>query len=344
MGRRGRAVRSALKDAEGAPGVARVEISPDGMRWVAEGSVFPRLARADEVAFARVAHFGNWLRIGGRPPRRRVADGARDLPSEGSTHARGNRTRWGRRGCSTFRVGRRSSRFEPRDRTRHRLRPCLVRCTDRDPLRLAHRRRGVADSIEATGGAPPRSPRNCRIGMPAGDFVTEATARLGPIDILVLNASTEIRRDCLDVADDDFDAHTAVNLRSSLLCCRASSRNGGKGLGDGRRRRQHPGSQAESAPRGLRRPEERADQHDRQSGAPVRHAASPSTTSPQGRSGRSATRRCSTTRPTGFVEEQILAQRIGIPQDCVGACLLVCSEAGAYITGTLFVDGGWHAA
>ena len=31
----------ALKDAEGAPGVARVEISPDGMRWVAEGSVFP---------------------------------------------------------------------------------------------------------------------------------------------------------------------------------------------------------------------------------------------------------------------------------------------------------------
>jgi NAD(P)-dependent dehydrogenase (short-subunit alcohol dehydrogenase family) len=45
------------------------------------------------------------------------------------------------------------------------------------------------------------------------------------------------------------------------------------------------------------------------------------------------------------VEEQIPAKRIGIPQDCVGACLLLCSEAGAYITGsTLFVDGGWHAA
>ena len=45
------------------------------------------------------------------------------------------------------------------------------------------------------------------------------------------------------------------------------------------------------------------------------------------------------------VEEQIPAKRIGIPQDCVGACLLLCSEAGAYITGsTLFADGGWHAA
>ena len=58
----------ALKDAEGAPGVARVEISPDGMRWAAEGSAFPLPARADEVTFARVAHFGNWLRIAAALP------------------------------------------------------------------------------------------------------------------------------------------------------------------------------------------------------------------------------------------------------------------------------------
>ena len=31
----------ALEDAEGAPGEARVEISPDGMRWVAEGTSLP---------------------------------------------------------------------------------------------------------------------------------------------------------------------------------------------------------------------------------------------------------------------------------------------------------------
>jgi hypothetical protein len=53
----------ALHDAEGTPGTARVQISPDGMRWADEGTAFPLPARADEVTFARIAHFGNWLRI-----------------------------------------------------------------------------------------------------------------------------------------------------------------------------------------------------------------------------------------------------------------------------------------
>jgi hypothetical protein len=53
----------ALSDAEGAAGEARVEISPDGMRWVAEGTSFLLPQKADQVTFARVAHFGNWLRV-----------------------------------------------------------------------------------------------------------------------------------------------------------------------------------------------------------------------------------------------------------------------------------------
>ena len=53
----------ALDNAEGPAGKARVEISPDGMRWVAEGTTFPLPVRADQVTFARVAHFGNWLRV-----------------------------------------------------------------------------------------------------------------------------------------------------------------------------------------------------------------------------------------------------------------------------------------
>lgn len=53
----------ALAKGKGKPGRARVEISPDGMRWVPEGTSFPLPTRADEVTFARVAHFGNWLRI-----------------------------------------------------------------------------------------------------------------------------------------------------------------------------------------------------------------------------------------------------------------------------------------
>jgi hypothetical protein len=53
----------ALSDAPGAAGTARVEISPDGMGWVPEGTTFPLPVRKDAVTFARVAHFGNWLRV-----------------------------------------------------------------------------------------------------------------------------------------------------------------------------------------------------------------------------------------------------------------------------------------
>jgi NAD(P)-dependent dehydrogenase (short-subunit alcohol dehydrogenase family) len=45
------------------------------------------------------------------------------------------------------------------------------------------------------------------------------------------------------------------------------------------------------------------------------------------------------------VEAQIPSHRIGTPRDCVGAVLLLASEAGACIIGhTLFVDGGWYVA
>ena len=38
---------------------------------------------------------------------------------------------------------------------------------------------------------------------------------------------------------------------------------------------------------------------------------------------------------------KIPAGRVGQPDDCAGAALLLCSDAGKYITGTnLFVDGG----
>jgi hypothetical protein len=44
-------------------GLARVQISPDGMRWVDEGTSLELPLRADEVRFAKVGHFGNWLRL-----------------------------------------------------------------------------------------------------------------------------------------------------------------------------------------------------------------------------------------------------------------------------------------
>ncbi|WP_369062102.1 hypothetical protein ABOZ73_07800 [Caulobacter sp. 73W] len=63
----------ALKAGTGQACQAHVEISPDGMRWVREGGVVELPVQdGDGVAFVRVAHFGNWLRL------------AADLPHDAS--------------------------------------------------------------------------------------------------------------------------------------------------------------------------------------------------------------------------------------------------------------------
>ena len=46
-----------------AAAVARVQISPDGMRWVDEGASMTITAKAQALAFARVSNFGGWLRL-----------------------------------------------------------------------------------------------------------------------------------------------------------------------------------------------------------------------------------------------------------------------------------------
>lgn len=42
---------------------ARVEISPDGMHWLAEGTEFDLPTAEGGLACARIARFGNWLRV-----------------------------------------------------------------------------------------------------------------------------------------------------------------------------------------------------------------------------------------------------------------------------------------
>ena len=51
----------------GAPGHSvAVQISPDGLRWVDEGTRVRIPGHADGLAMARVTHFGNWLRLAGK--------------------------------------------------------------------------------------------------------------------------------------------------------------------------------------------------------------------------------------------------------------------------------------
>ena len=54
-----------LEAPPGARLTARVQLSPDGMRWVDEGTTLPEPAAPEGLAFARVREFGNWLRLAG---------------------------------------------------------------------------------------------------------------------------------------------------------------------------------------------------------------------------------------------------------------------------------------
>ena len=54
----------ALKRPSLPPGtLARVQVSPDGMNWADEGTTLELPQAAQELRFARVAHFGGWLRL-----------------------------------------------------------------------------------------------------------------------------------------------------------------------------------------------------------------------------------------------------------------------------------------
>ncbi|MGH6860147.1 MAG: hypothetical protein ACRECY_07825, partial [Phyllobacterium sp.] len=56
----------AIKQPVGSPPIAWVEISPDGMHWVREGTEFRIPSERDGIAVARLSGFGGWLRVATR--------------------------------------------------------------------------------------------------------------------------------------------------------------------------------------------------------------------------------------------------------------------------------------
>lgn len=61
-------VRALAIDGDLAGVKAHVQISPDGMHWVNEGTTFNLPTATDEVSFCKLSHFGGWLRFVGQLP------------------------------------------------------------------------------------------------------------------------------------------------------------------------------------------------------------------------------------------------------------------------------------
>lgn len=59
-------IRTLTGEGEGTA-TARVQISPDGIQWCDEGTPV-ELPPAGGLSFARVSHFGGWLRLVGKLP------------------------------------------------------------------------------------------------------------------------------------------------------------------------------------------------------------------------------------------------------------------------------------
>lgn len=177
-------------------------------------------------------------------------------------------------------------------------------------------------------------------------LVNDVTRHFNKLDILVLNASAEHRHSWDEMPDRDFDEEIALNLKSPIALMAAA----------------RPFMKAQRWGRILligsiqsARPNPRLALYASLKAGCVNLARNlAKQLGPEGITvnvlspGAIATdRNASVLEDAAYrsrVEAQIPLGRIGRAADCVGAALLLCSDAGSYINGVeLFVDGGWHA-
>ena len=177
------------------------------------------------------------------------------------------------------------------------------------------------------------------------DSASRLYSQTGDVDILVLNASVQFRRSWNTISSEEFDIQVRVNLKASLELIRIyephmSKQSWGRivTVGSVQQHRPHPQMLVYAATKEAQM-------------SIVKILAMQ--LGPQGVTvnnlspGVIATPRNEEALANKDYAAQLLngipARRIGTAEDCAGAALLLCSEAGGYITGVdLLVDGGMH--
>lgn len=198
----------------------------------------------------------------------------------------------------------------------------------------------VVHEIEQSGGAARAFGQDFSLAD-AGHRLAETVSAWSPIDILVLNASIEIPESYVSISRDRFDRQIAVNLRSPLellqdLVPPMSRRGWGRvvTIGSVQQVRPHPQMMVYAGTKAaqLNWAWNLARQFGGQ-GVTVNNLAPGAILT--------ARNRVQMATEGEALAQRIPAGRLGQPDDLVGAALLLCSDAGAYINGVnLYVDGG----
>lgn len=177
----------------------------------------------------------------------------------------------------------------------------------------------------------------------AGVALARAVQAWAPVDILVLNASIELVEPYTAITRDRFDRQIAVNLRTTLELLQAlvppmAERGWGRvvTIGSVQQELPHPemlvyaGTKAAQFNWVLNLARQVGGQ-----GVTVNNLAPGAI--------HTARNHEQMIRTGAALLPRIPAGRLGRPDDLTGAALLLCSDAGRYITGAnVFVDGGRH--
>jgi NAD(P)-dependent dehydrogenase (short-subunit alcohol dehydrogenase family) len=179
-------------------------------------------------------------------------------------------------------------------------------------------------------------------GAPARIY-EEVTSALGKLDILVCNASVQIPKPWLETSLDDFHQQVNVNLRSTfelmqLAAPSMQERGWGRILtvGSVQESKPHPDMLVYAATKCAQTSMTRSLARQLAPHGITVNNLAPGVIGTDRNVGRLADEAYKQ-----IVLSKIPAARIGEPEDCAGTALLLCSEAGRYLTGqNIYVDGG----
>ena len=175
------------------------------------------------------------------------------------------------------------------------------------------------------------------------DEIKSLYAKTGDVDCLVLNPSVQYKETWDSISEDTFDEQMTVNVKSTLMLIQdycKSMKDKGFGrivtIGSVNQYRQHPELVMYSATKcAVMSLVKNIAKQVAPFGVTVNNIAPGAIATPRN------AEVYNDEEKRRAVESVIPMGRFGAPEDCVGTVLLLCSDAGKYITGTdIIVDGG----